>query len=233
VPGQVSAEVSKETVDTPENLTDMQKTEFQIGTYAGWLRLCGYGSKASQISSIMKKSPFFRQGETKMSKYDMGTGCNSSNEGLNQILGQKEQWERYLDITYSPQARKSVGPFDGLWVGTGQRDSGSCRVDVNVSRGPKLESFKVEMMIRNQDITGRVTSAQVSTWTANTVSVDASILGTVRDDGEFDLQIGKTNLGAELVLRGRLPKEGERANGKWDTSNCHGKLSLTRDYRTY
>lgn len=232
-PDRVLAGVSKETVVTPDNLTDMQKSEYQIGTYSGWLRLCGYGSKASQISAFMKKSPYFRQGEKKMSKYDMGTGCTSSNEGIERILGEKDQWVRYLDITYTPQATKPVGSFDGLWTGTGQKVSGSCRVNVDVSRGPKLESFKVEMMIRDREITGRIISAQVATWTANTVSIDASVRGTVSEAGEFDLQIANTDLGAKLVLRGKLPEEGDRASGNWDTPNCQGKLSLTRDFRVY
>ena len=97
---QVSAEVWKQTVNAPDNLTEMQKMEWEIGAYSGWLRLCGYGSKSTQISSFMKKSPYFRKGETKMSKFDMGSRCTSSNEVLNQILGQKEQWNQYLNASY-------------------------------------------------------------------------------------------------------------------------------------
>ena len=86
-------------------------------------------------------------------------------------------------------------------------------------------------MVREQEITGRIKGGRNRVW--NHFSVDASIRGTVRDDGEFDLQVGKNILSAELVIRGKLPKEGERANGKWDTHNCHGKLSLVRDFRVY
>ena len=230
-PGQVFAGVEKETVDTPDNLTEMQKIEWEIGTYSGWLRLCGYGSKSAQISSFMKKSPYFRKGEKKMSKYDMGLSCTSSNEDLNKILGEKDKWERYLAFTYLPTEKYLTGPFDGLWVGTGHREAGSCRVPAS-TRG-KLESIRVELMVREQEITGRVIDALIYTQNIDRISVNASIRGTVSENGEFDLQVGKTDLGDEIVFRGRLAKEGDRAKGKWDTPNCHGTLSLNRDFRVY
>ena len=99
-PGQVSAGVDKSSPSPPDNLTDTQEAEWKIGTYSGWLRLCGYGSKASHISTIMKKSPYFRNGESQMSKYDSSMRCSSTDEGLNQFLGQKEQWIQYLNVTY-------------------------------------------------------------------------------------------------------------------------------------
>ncbi len=227
--GQVSAEVSKETVNAPDNLTEMQKTEWEIGAYSGWLRLCGYGSKSTQISGFMKKSPYFRKGETKMSKFDFGTSCTSSNEGLNQILGEKEEWIRYLNITYNPQANKSAGQYDGLWAGTGIKGSGNCLAFYRSTR-LRLSSFRIELMVRKQQISGRVVDYNIG---GHRYFVGASIRGTVNENGEFDLHVGKTGLGDELLLRGMLPKEGDRAKGEWDTPNCHGKLSLTRDYRVY
>jgi hypothetical protein len=110
---QVSAEISKETVAAPDNLTEMQKMEWEIGAYSGWLRLCGYGSKSAQISSFMKKSPYFRKGESKVSKFDFGTSCTSSNENFDNLLGEKEEWIQHLNITYNPQAKKLAGSFDG------------------------------------------------------------------------------------------------------------------------
>jgi hypothetical protein len=230
---QVSAEVSKETEYAPDNLTERQKIEWEIGAYSGWLRLCGYGSKSAQISSFMKKSPFFQKGEIKMIKYDEGVGCTSSNEVFNLILGKKEQWIRYLDITYTPQGKNLTSSFDGVWTGSGQKESGSCGVSYEASKWARLGSFRIEMMILDQEITGRVIDARMDYNTGYRFSVDAFLRGTVSENGNFDLHVGKTNLGDEMVFRGVLPKDGDRAIGKWDTPNCHGKLSLTREFRVY
>jgi hypothetical protein len=64
----------------------------------------------------------------------------------------------------------------------------------------------------------------------NSYSVDISLLGTIGENGEFNFQVGRTILGAELSLWGKLPKDGDKASGEWDTPNCHGTLSLTRKY---
>ena len=162
-----------------------------------------------------------------MSNFDFGTRCTNSNERLNELLDEKEEWIRYLKITYNPQAKKSVGPFDGLWTGSGESESGSCR-----RQGSGVfRAFEIEIMVREQEITGRIKDGRNRVW--DTFSVDASIRGTVRDDGDFDLKVGKNILSAELVIRGKLPKEGDRASGEWDTHNCHGKLTLNRDFRVY
>ncbi len=82
-PGQVSSELWKETpAGPPTNLTDMQKAEWKIGNFAGWLRLCDYHSEASEISSFMNKSPFFRKGVSQLTKYDMSTSCGGFDEDL-------------------------------------------------------------------------------------------------------------------------------------------------------
>jgi len=226
--GQVFAAIEKDTIATPDNLTDMQKNEWDIGKYSGWLRLCGYGSKASQISSFMKKSPYFRKAESKMTRFDGGVGCNSSNEILNQILGEKEEWDQYLDITYSQQANKSIGPFDGLWTGLGESESGNCQYR---GLGRSFLAFEFEILVREQEITGHIKGLRNRVW--NRFSVNVSIQGTANENGEFDLQVGINNLSADLVLRGRLPKEGDQVNGKWNAPNCHGKLTLNRDFRVY
>jgi hypothetical protein len=123
-------------------------------------------------------------------------------------------------------ANKSTGPFAGFWTGTGSRESGNCKVG-GYSYG-RLESVQIELMIRELEITGRVTRGRHSY--DGPFVVNAAIRGTVSGNGEFVLQVGKTYLGAELTLRGKLPKDGDKARGEWDTPNCHGKLSLTRKY---
>ena len=99
--GQVSAEVDRETVaGPPKSLTGMQKTEWQIGNFAGWIELCGYNSKAAQIIGFMKKSPYFRKGVMQLAKYDRTGGCGDIDKSVNPILELKEKWEQYLDVTY-------------------------------------------------------------------------------------------------------------------------------------
>ncbi len=228
-PGQVSAELWKESLaPPPKNLTDMQKKEWQIGNFAGWLRLCDYHSRASEISRFMKISPYFRKGVSQYAKYDMSTSCGGFDEDLKYILGQREQWEKYLEFTYSAFKVLPQPHLGGLWVGTGQKESGSCRVPAD--NYARLDWIQVELKIRGQEITGRVPGAYLSGFGASSrISVDASIHGTVSESGEFNLHFGESNLGAELVLRGKLPKEGNRASGiKWNTPNCRGTLSLTR-----
>ena len=88
-----------------------------------------------------------------------------------------------------------------------------------------LESIQAELMVRDHEISGRVKTAKYSVkfdW------VDVSTHGTASENGEFNLQFSESNLGAEIVLQGRLQKEGNRANGKWNTPNCQGALSLSR-----
>lgn len=137
-----------------------------------------------------------------------------------------------VDIDDNKNRRRQLlgnlsGPFSGLWTGTGNRESGSCSVPIGFGT---LESIQVELIIRELEITGRIKKARIDSRSQSigTISIDESIRGTVSENGEFDLQVGKTDLGAELVLRGRLPKEGRRASGTWDTPNCRGTLALTR-----
>jgi hypothetical protein len=119
----------------------------------------------------------------------------------------------------------STGSYDGLWTGLGQSESGTCGSKV---LGRSFQAFELEIMVREQEITGRIKSLRNSYWTR--FFVDVSFRGAVNEDGEFDLQVGKNNSNAELALRAKLPKDGDRANGKWDTLYCHGKLSLTRKF---
>ena len=174
-PGLVSA--ARETVSPPDNLTDMQKNEWEIGAYSGWLQLCGYRSKSSQISSFMKKSPYFRKGETEMLKFDAGAGCTSSNERLNELLRDKDQWERYLDDTYTPQPKLSVGPYDGLWTGLGESEGGNCKY---LGLGRSFFAFELEIMVREQEIKGRIKGLRTFNW--RHFFADVSIQGTVSEN---------------------------------------------------
>ena len=120
---------------------------------------------------------------------------------------------------------KSPGPFDGLWTGTGISESGTCRATTR--KYGRLRSIIVELIIREMEITGRVTKAFHG---SSPIRVNASIRGIASDSGEFDLVVGETVLGAELVMQGRLPKKGKLANGKWSTPNCSGTISFTRTF---
>jgi len=118
---------------------------------------------------------------------------------------------------------ESTGPFDGLWIGTGTSESGTCRATTR--KYGRLRSIHVELIIRELEITGRVTKAYHG---SSSIGVDASIRGIASESGKFNLQFGESILGTELVLRGVVPKEGNRASGKWNTPNCQGTLLLTR-----
>ena len=138
--------------------------------------------------------------------------------------GQSLPKELARNVEAAREIDESTGPFDGLWTGLGESESGFCR---NLGAlGRSFQAFELEIMVREQEITGRIRGGRTYAW--KHFFVDASILGTVNENGEFDLQVGKNKLNAELVIRGILPKDDERAKGKWNTPNCHGKLSLTR-----
>ena len=224
-PSQVSAALWKETpAGPPENLTDMQKTEWQIGNFVGWLRLCDYHSKASEVTSFMKLSPYFRKGVSQYAKYDMSTSCGGFDENLKNILGQKERWEQYLESTYLTYNASPQRSLNGLWAGTGHPESGSCKMS-SMGFG-KIESIHFELIVREPEISGRVTKAHHNY--KSLVHVDASIRGIVSESGEFNLQFGVSELGAEIVLQGRLSNESNRASGKWNTPNCRGLITFTR-----
>jgi hypothetical protein len=125
------------------------------------------------------------------------------------------------DLTYnaSPQ-----GSLNGLWAGTERPESGSCRMS-SIGIG-KIESVHFELIVREPEISGRVTKAHHNY--KSLVNVDASGRGIVSESGEFNLRFGVSELGAEIVLQGRLSNESNRASGKWSTPNCQGTLSLTR-----
>ncbi len=222
---QVSAALWKEPAAPPlKHLTDTQKEEWYIGNFAGWLRLCDYHSKASKIISFMKTSPYFRKGVSQYAKYDKSTSCGGFDEDLKNILGQKERWEQYLESTYLTYNASPQRSLNGLWAGTERPESGSCKF--SGIAGGKIASIHFELIVREPEISGRVTKAHHSY--KSLVHVDASIRGIVSESGEFNLHFGVSELGAEIVLQGRLSNESNRASGKWSTPNCQGTLSLTR-----
>jgi len=94
--------------------------------------------------------------------------------------------------------------------------------------GRSFKAFELEILVREQEITGRIKGVRNSYWTLFFVNV--SFRGTVNESGEFDLQVGKNSSNTELSLRVKLPEDGDRANGNWDTPYCHGKLSLNRKF---
>jgi hypothetical protein len=135
-----------------------------------------------------------------------------------------------IDIADTKDRRRqfaghSTGPFAGFWTGIGENNSGTCMYR---GLGRSFKVFELEIMVLEQEITGRIKGLRNSYWTFFPAYV--SIQGTVNENGEFDLQVGKKNKSTELVLRGKLPKDGNKASGEWDAPNCHGTLSLTRKY---
>ena len=136
---------------------------------------------------------------------------------VRQDAGQDES-----DLTYNASPQRSL---NGLWTGTGHRESGSCRM--SSIGGGNIESIHFELIVREPEISGRVTKAHHNY--KSLVHVDASGRGIVSENGDFNLQFGESEVGAELVLQGNLPKDGNKAGGKWNTPNCRGTLSLTRN----
>jgi len=137
--------------------------------------------------------------------------------------GQSLPKELARNVEAAREIDESTGPFDGLWIGTGTSESGTCRATTR--KYGRLRSIHVELIIRELEITGRVTKAYHG---SSSIGVDASIRGIASESGKFNLQFGESILGTELVLRGVVPKEGNRASGKWNTPNCQGTLLLTR-----
>jgi len=125
------------------------------------------------------------------------------------------------NITYNASPQRSL---NGLWAGIGHRESGSCKMS-SIGIG-KVDLIHVELIVREPEISGHVTKAHHNY--KSLVQVDASGRGIVSENGEFNLQFGVSELGAEIVLQGRLSKDGNQASGKWSTLNCQGTLSLTR-----
>ncbi len=126
-----------------------------------------------------------------------------------------------MQKTYNAPPQRSL---NGLWAGTERPESGSCKF--SGIAGGKIASIHFELIVREPEISGRVTKAHHSY--KSLVNVDASIRGIVSESGEFNLHFGASELGAEIVLQGRLSNESNRASGKWSTPNCQGTLSLTR-----
>jgi hypothetical protein len=86
----------------PEGATEMQEAEWAIGFHTAIADFCGYRGKAAEVRVIMKKSPYFLKGYTVVAfDSEMAPkGCGPSLSILKQVLGQKEEWEYYLSVTY-------------------------------------------------------------------------------------------------------------------------------------
>ena len=91
---------SRERVGPPSDLSDIEKAEWLIGVVVGQGELCGYYSKAAEVRSFMTRSPHFKKALSAMGRFDFATGCGQYVRLLEEILGEKNDWELYLKMTY-------------------------------------------------------------------------------------------------------------------------------------
>ena len=84
----------------PNDLSKIQKTEWTIGVINGYARKCGSDDKAHEIATFMKKSPYFRRGQSGIMQFDRVRGCGEVPKYLDDILGEKDFWQEYINITY-------------------------------------------------------------------------------------------------------------------------------------
>ena len=88
------------TVAPPDGLSKLQETEWAIGLIVALAELCGYYGKASKVEVFMKKSIYFRIGYKDGIYFDFATNCSRYSTRLETVLGEKEDWENYLGVTY-------------------------------------------------------------------------------------------------------------------------------------
>ena len=91
---------SKESVEPPSDLSDIERQEWLIGIVVGQGELCGYYSQAAGVRSFMTRSPHFKKALSLMGRFDFATGCGKYESVLDRILGRKNDWEAYLKTTY-------------------------------------------------------------------------------------------------------------------------------------
>ena len=95
------AGVRTSSVSPPEGLSKIQDLEWKIGTIAASAELCGYYGKVSKVRAFMKKSIYFKTGyDDVMDFYDFAQNCSRYVKPLDTVLGEKEEWEYYLGVTY-------------------------------------------------------------------------------------------------------------------------------------
>ncbi len=95
------AGVQTSSVSPPEGLSEIQEMEWAIGTITASASLCGYYGKVAKVQTFMKKSIHFERGYNDvMDFYDSAQNCSRYATSLDTVLGEKEEWEYYLDVTY-------------------------------------------------------------------------------------------------------------------------------------
>ena len=83
-----------------DDLSQTQKKEWWIGYLVGVAGLCGNYGIANDVRMFMKKSPHFQKALLDMEGYDFAKSCGNHMTRLQKVLGQKEDWEYYLSVTY-------------------------------------------------------------------------------------------------------------------------------------
>ncbi len=87
----------------PEDATETQKTEWRIGISTALAGICGNYGKVAKVRGIMKKSPYFMKGYFIINEIEdkiAVRNCGQHLSTLQEVLGRKEEWENYLDVTY-------------------------------------------------------------------------------------------------------------------------------------
>ena len=98
-------------VSPPEGLSKIQELEWRIGTIAASAELCGYYGKVSKVEAFMKRSIYFTRGYNDvMNFFDFAKNCSQYVTPLETVLGEKEEWEYYLGVTYPDGAALPESP---------------------------------------------------------------------------------------------------------------------------
>ena len=87
----------------PEGSTEMQEMEWTAGVIVGLAEeVCGIFGRANEVYAFMKRSPYFKKGYKDVVNFGPWSmeGCGRHGSNLQIVLGQKEEWENYMDATY-------------------------------------------------------------------------------------------------------------------------------------
>ncbi len=87
----------------PEGATEMQAAEWSIGFSTAMVGICGNYGKVAKVRGIMKKSPYFMKGYFIINEIEdkiAVRNCGQHLSTLQEVLGRKEEWEKYLAAAY-------------------------------------------------------------------------------------------------------------------------------------
>ena len=128
------AEAGTSIIGPDDKWTKIQKNEYMIGVYSGFMKFCGYFSEGIELEEIANLSPYGEEGVTNVSRYDgYGGNCVDLKENVDKYyLSRKDDWFRLLSSKYklpavtSPRPEKKTesyvgapeNKFDGEWRGT-------------------------------------------------------------------------------------------------------------------